>query len=89
MTVRRLRLLLLNLLQCFRLALVLLVIQPLLLILLALLLLQDLHPHFPATLAGGETPSTGLGGTEEASTEIHHEVIRLQGSSRLAIDPEI
>lgn len=73
MTVRRL--LLLNLLQCFRLGLVLLVIQPLLLILLALLLLQDLHQHFPATLAGGETPSTGLVGTEGGSTEIHHEVI--------------
>lgn len=71
----------------FRLGLVLLVIQPMLLILLALLLLQVLQQHFPATLAGGKTPSTGLEGTEGGSTEVHHEVIGLQGSSRIAIEP--
>lgn len=53
-----------------------------LLILLAVLLLQDLHQHFPATLAGGETPSTGLVRTERGSTEVHYEVIGLPGIIR-------
>jgi hypothetical protein len=38
-----------------------------LLILLVLLLLQDLHQHFQATLAEGETPSTAWKGLREAA----------------------